>query len=393
MDEISPRSDGTPAQEAAPDAEVTLRDVWWRKRWFVVSLIILAGVVMAVASMTVWVRRQALDTDRWTEASGQLLRDDQLRQALSVYIVDEAFARTDTIGEVRDRLPAALQPLAGQFAASLRGGAINVTEGILARPGTQRTWGAINRATHGTLIEAIDNGDRDVVLDVNPLVAEVRARLGLSPPPPEVGRLVIIHENDLDRARTYVTAIRSATLFSWLAVIALLATAIWLAAGWRRTAIVIAGWTTVAVGIALLVVRKVSGTIIIDTLAGDSEAHDAAAAAWPIATTLLSDVAQAVVALGILVVVGAAICGPSRYAVAIRSRLAPVFRRAPAVVYGGFVVVALLVLLALPSAGGRRLVGTLVLLAMVLAGLEALRRLTLREFPAPVGSGDGDRQA
>ena len=46
-----------------------------RRRGLVWSLIVLAAVVTLVSSMTVWVKRQALDTDSWTDASSRLLED------------------------------------------------------------------------------------------------------------------------------------------------------------------------------------------------------------------------------------------------------------------------------------------------------------------------------
>ncbi len=147
------------------------------------------------------------------------------------------------------------------------------------------------------------------------------------------------------------------------------------------------GWTLVAVGLALLVIRRIAGNFVVDSLAGDSQNRGAATAIWSIETTLLRDSAQAILALGVLIVVGAWLSGPSRRAVAVRRWLAPWFNRRPVVVYGSFVVFALFLLLILPGDGGRRLVGLLVLFALILAGLEALKRMTQREFPSAAADG------
>ena len=363
----------------------------WHKR-LAIGLIVLAGIVMLVASLTVWVKRQALNTDNWVEASSQLLQDDQVRHALSVAVVDAAFKNADASGEVASRLPPALQPLAAQLGATLRGSAVTVTDQILARPGVQNTWKEINRAAHQAFIAVVENdkgrdAQGDVAIDLNPLVTQVRARLGLPPPPPDAGRYVILHNNQINSLQTAVNTIRKLSLFLWLLVLVLFGVAIWLARGWRRAAVSMTGWTLVAVGLALLVIRRIAGNFVVDSLAGDSQNRGAATATWAIETTLLRDSAQAILALGVLIVVGAWLSSRSRHAVAVRRWLAPWFSRRPVAVYGAFVLFALFLLVILPGDGGRRLVGLIVLFALILAGLEALKRMTQREFPAPAADG------
>ncbi len=364
----------------------------WHKR-LAIGLIVLAGIVMLVASLTVWVKRQALNTDNWVEASSQLLQDDQVRHAVSVAVVDAAFQNAEASGELGSRLPPALQPLSAQLAATLHSSAVNVADQILASARVQNTWKEINRVAHEAFIAVVENNkgrdaQGDVAIDLNPLVTQVRARLGLPPPPsPDAGRYVILHNNQINSLQTAVNAIRKLSLFLWIVVLALFGVAIWLAGGWRHAAVSMTGWTLVAVGLTLLVIRRIAGNFVVESLAGDSQNRGAATAIWAIETTLLRDSAQAILALGVLIVVGAWLSGPSRRAVAARRWLAPWFNRRPVVVYGSFVVFALFLLLILPGDGGRRLVGLLVLFALILAGLEALKRMTQREFPPAAADG------
>jgi hypothetical protein len=347
----------------------------------------LAALLLLASSLTVWVRQQALDTDSWTESSNELLRDDKVRHALSVYLVDQAFERTDVVDELSGRLPAALRPLAATLAANLQGSAVNLADQTLARPGVQRTWEEINRVAHRSLIAVVQEGrgrdaTGDIALDMRPLLVEVRERLGLGPPTsPTAGRLVIMRSDQIDTAQTLVNTIRKLSLWLWIAVLVLFAAGIWLAKGWRRHAVLAGGWILVAVGLILLVVRRLAGSAVVDSLAGDSTGREGGEAAWLIGTTLLRDGAQGLVAYGLIAVIGCWLAGRSRPAVATRRSLAPLFRKQLAAVYGAFAVVALLVLLLMPGSDGRRLVATLVLLALLLAGLEVLRRTTLKEFP------------
>ena len=55
-------------------------------------VLIAAATLLAFASaLTVWVHRQALDTNAVTKASTQMLQNDQVRGALSTYLVDQLY--------------------------------------------------------------------------------------------------------------------------------------------------------------------------------------------------------------------------------------------------------------------------------------------------------------
>ena len=81
------------------------------------ALLALGTLILIVGSLTVWVKRQALDTDAWVDTSTQLLEDDDVREALSVYIVDQLYRNVD----VEDRLEEQLPPDYGGLAAPIAG--------------------------------------------------------------------------------------------------------------------------------------------------------------------------------------------------------------------------------------------------------------------------------
>src|SRR3954470_8268313 len=66
----------------------------WRT-WLPWALVVLATVIGLVSALNVWVKRQALSTDNWTNASSQLLENDQIRGALSVYLVTQLYPNVD----------------------------------------------------------------------------------------------------------------------------------------------------------------------------------------------------------------------------------------------------------------------------------------------------------
>ena len=71
-----------------------------------------ASLALFTGAFAVSVNRQALNTDNWQTTSSELLADEQLRAALSAYLVDQLFTSVDVTGAIEQRLPSNLQVLA-----------------------------------------------------------------------------------------------------------------------------------------------------------------------------------------------------------------------------------------------------------------------------------------
>jgi putative oligomerization/nucleic acid binding protein len=162
--------------------------------------------------------------------------------------------------------------------------------------------------------------------------------------------------------------------------LALFALAIYLPRGWRREAVRASGFAFMTVGILVLVARSVAGGIVVDTLAKTDAVRPAADAVWGIVTSLLRDEGVAMIAYGALVVVGAWLAGRTAPAREIRRALTPVLTRR-AWGYPGLVVIVLLFFWLGPTQGTSRLLPSLVLIALFVAGFEALRHQAMRDFP------------
>ena len=94
----------------------------------------LAGLIGLVSALTVWAKRQALDTDKWVATSSQLLEDDEIRGALSLYLVDQLYANVDVAAELQARLPPEVKPLAAPIAGGLRELSVRAADTLLSRP-------------------------------------------------------------------------------------------------------------------------------------------------------------------------------------------------------------------------------------------------------------------
>ena len=131
---------------------------------------------------------------------------------------------------------------------------------------------------------------------------------------------------------------------------------------------------------AALIFQSLAGGVVVDSLAETDDVRPAVEATWEIATSLLREAAGAMVAYGIVIVLAAWIAGPTGSAVATRRALAP-YLREPRFAYGGLAVIVLLLLVWGPTPALRRVVPSLLLIALLTAGVEVLRRQTAREYP------------
>jgi hypothetical protein len=352
----------------------------------------LAMLVVTVSSLTVWMRQQVLDTDNWVQASSELLEDEQVRDALSVYLVDQLYANVDVAAQIRGVLPPDLAPLSAPLAGATRDLAVRATDEILARPRVQELWRESNREAHELFIAIVEERDvgrlraegDDLVLDLRPLVVRVRQSLGIEGTvPADAGRVLVMSSDQIGTARTAVRGIQSLSVLVGLASLVLIAAAVWLASD-RRRMLTWTGAGLVLVGLLLLFARRIAGDLVVDALAGGVVARPVGTDVWLISTSLVRSVAVGLMLYGVLVLAGVALTGNSRPAVAARKRMAPVLQRR-SWTYAGLAVVLLLAGLVVPADGGRSLAAGVILLAVIVAGIEALRRQALGERSASAG--------
>ncbi len=359
-------------------------------RKLVIAILVLATIVGLVSVFSIWVKRQALETDTWTETSTKLLEDKAVEDALSAFLVEALYDNVDVEGELSTALPPVAKPLAGPAAAGLQQLAHRVAVEALARPKVQELWSEANRTAHGLFLEVIEGGGETlsseggvVALDLGPIVDRIGTQLGIDVAdklPPDVGRIQLLESDQLSTAQEVVKALKGLSLILPLIALALYALAAYLARGWRREAV--RGWGIgwMLIGVVVLVVRSVAGEAVVGSLAATESVEPAASAAWDIATSLLRDGGIAMFAYGLAIFLGAVLAGPLACAKAVRRALAPLLRER----VGAYAAAAVIVLLLLwwgPTEGFRRPLPLLMLLVLFIAGIEALRAQTRREYP------------
>jgi hypothetical protein len=373
-----------------------------RNRITVRILVIAATVLAFLAIFTSWVDRQLLDTNEWVDTSGKLLEDRQISDALATYSVDQLYANVNVPALVKKRLPDGLQQFAAPASAGIREVATRATKRAFQSGRVQNLWKDANRVAHTQLVailedksDAVSSQNGKVVLDLQPIIYQLADRLGFKKQvvqavnkgeasgrlKPGFGQLEIADSDQLDTAQTVTKILEGlAWLFS-IGSLALFVIAVWLARARYWTVVLGYGLGLIAAGLAAIAIRSALKGPITDSLAKTEEARIPAEHAWDIGTSLLHSIASSVIVFGVLFVVASFLASPANSAVSIRQALAPWLRDRPAVVWSAFATVALLAVIIWPPSGTRQVVLTLILIALAGAGLEALSRLTQREFP------------
>lgn len=363
-----------------------------RRRRLPQVLIAVATLLAFLAIFAVWANRQLLDTDNWTETSSELLENEAIRGQVSLFLVDELYANVDVKGQIQQALPPRAAPLAGPAAGALRQLAERGTTRLLGTPRAQTRWEQANRRAHAAFLnviegggEVVSTGNGDVVLDLKALLAQTQERAGVGGRladklPADAAQIKILRSDELGLAQDLVSFFESLVLVLVLLTFGLYALAVYLARGWRREALRACGFGFIAAGAGALIFQSLAGGAVVDALANTDDVRPAVEATWEIATSLLREAAGAMLAYGVVFVLAAWLGGPTGSAVATRRALAP-YLREPRFAYGGLTVIVLLLLAWGPTPALRRVVPALLLIGLLTAGVEVLRRQTAREHP------------
>ena len=369
-----------------------------RRRRLPLVLIVVGSLLAFLAIFAVWANRQLLDTDNWTDTSSQLLEDDAVKEQLSIFLVGQLYANVDVAGRIEAVLPPRAAPLAGTVAGGLKGALEEGVERLLARPRAQQLWEDANRAAHTRFLQVVeDEGEvvstegGDVTLDLKALLGASQEEVGVGGRvadrlPEDAAQLTVLHSDELGLAQDLVDLLKT---LAWVLVglaLGLYVLAIFLARGWRREALRATGIGFAFAGLTVLVIRPFAGDALTDALAKTDSVKPAIEATWSIGTSLLQEAAAAVLAYGVVMFLAAWLAGPTGLAVASRRALAP-YLRDPRYAYGGLAAIVLLLLAWGPTPATRKPLGALLLIALLAAGVEVLRRQTAREHPdASIGA-------
>ena len=276
-------------------------------------------------------KRQLLNTDAWTNTSAQMLADPTIRNAVSNKLVENLFQRVDVAGELRAQLPKGAQGIAPAAAVALQTAAVRAPTRSSRRRGPRRSGRTQTAARTGRCFESwrarrsvrsppqmepwsstfarcSPTSRRDSVSATSSRRAHLRPQ----------GRSCSCAPISSERHRTRCRRCASSACSS-RSRCSPSSGVDRVARGHRRTILQATGAALVVVGLILLVVRRVAGNAIVDSVVNTEANRPPIRIAWLLETAMLRDIALGLVLYGIFALLGAWVAGPSRPAVASRA--------------------------------------------------------------------------
>src|SRR5215210_5432213 len=125
------------------------------RRGIVLAITVIASVLAFFAVFAIWVSRQLLETDTWTNTSSQLLEHPDIQAPLAGFLTDSLYSNVDVQAQLAKALPDRAQPLAGPAAGALRELANRLALQALQSPRVQQAWEQANRAAQMALLAIV----------------------------------------------------------------------------------------------------------------------------------------------------------------------------------------------------------------------------------------------
>jgi hypothetical protein len=365
----------------------------YRLGWGISIVLVLASIALFLAFFSLWIDRQLLDSDQWTETSTQILEKPAVQTALSNYLVDQLFTSVDVEQELKDQLPNNWDVLAQPATSGLRSLALSGTKSALELPVVQEAWKNANQLAHEQLINILEGGSSnvsttngEVTINARSILQEIANKVGLSGDlvskiPDSAATFTIYQSNNLSTIQNvYKTVKNLRWILAGLAFI-LYALAIGLAKGRRRRAVIWMGGSFVVVGLLVLITTSLARGPVVSSLAQTTSVEPAVGDIYDTSTELLRRMAGSLLFTGIFVLLATLLVGPYKWAVSVREFFAPYFRDYLALSVATAALLFLIVLWLVPVPGFRTEVGLLINIFLAIAGFAAFVHITRHEFP------------
>jgi hypothetical protein len=353
-------------------------------------LMVIASVMAVLAILATWLNAQVLNTDGWTRTSVRLLEDQHVRQAVATQLSERVLSAVDVNDLAKEKLPPALAGLAPALSSAAADFLPRAVERALETAAVRELWERANRQVHARATRFLEGGGGAltssggvVALNLDSILNTVGQRLGVGNIgerlPPEKRQLVLARSNTLGTAQTGVKILRHLGWIAPVLAILLYLAAFALAEGQRRRALLEIGASIVAVSLVALLVRRWIESYVVNELVRTESLRPAVSDVLSILTSGWRERAIWLLVAGVLVAFAGWLAGPYRWALKVRGWVAVPLERHQFWVIGGVVGVAVLIAALGPGGTPGRAIPLLILLALAIAGVLALRRQIIDE--------------
>jgi len=305
-----------------------------------VILIVVGAVLSPIALDALWIKRTVLDTDRFVAQLGPLADDPEIQAFVAGRLSDELIAQADLQTRLGNELPENLQFLDGTLGSAGNQLITTASTEVVQSEQFSRLWREALRVAHSKVV-AVLTGDTNVVqvrngvvtLDLGSLRNEVRGRVGdtglarFLPAASDKPLEITLYQSDaLASAQNFVKLLRVLGFVLPFLVLVLFGAGIALALDRRKAVFRVGVGLTIAMVVhlaMLLLGRSAYLDAIVPTLP-----EPAANSLYDLLVYFPRVGTRTMVLVGILLMIGAAVCGSSALAARTRAVVAAGIGRA-----------------------------------------------------------------
>jgi len=316
----------------------------WRA-FFATILIVLGCVLAPIAVVGVWAGNQITDTGRYVATVQPLINDPAIQNVLTDKITNEIISQLNLTGTVDQaaaqlqsrgltRISTLLTTFGPQITSAVTGFIHSTVHTVISSQAMANAWVQVNTIAHQAVVKLLSgqgNGtltsaNGQITLNLAPLIAVVKQALvargfSLASNIPIVNATVpLFQAKDLGKAQAGYRLVSDLKIVLPILALVLLAAGVFTARG-RRRALIVVGLGVAASMVVLAIGLLIARTIYLNSVPASVLPSDAAAAAFDALVHFLRVGLRVVLAVGLVIAIGAFITGPSRAAVRTRAAL------------------------------------------------------------------------
>ena len=316
-----------------------------RRRWrrlAVALLIVLGCVITAGASVTVWLKSVALNTDTFVATVGPLSSNQAVALAIGDFAVDALFGEINAEQVVADALPEEAGFLAAPLVGAIENFSRDVAAEVISSDVFSAIWTTAIRLAHETALSLLrDEGGLfyiskgEVTIDLSDLLGTVQDRLastGLAfledlPISEDSGKIVVYQAAQLAQIQQALTILDRAGIILPLLALVAFGVALWVSLWRRRTLLYIGAGLSVTMALSLAILARVRSQVVAEV---SSELYRTVVeAVWEIVLGSLIGQTILLLVIGLAIAAGAFLAGPDRRAVAVRTAVGDFMNNSP----------------------------------------------------------------
>ena len=304
------------------------------------------GCVLApIAVVGVWAGNQITDTGRYVATVQPLIDDPAIQNVLTDKITNEVISQLNLTGTVDQaaaqlqsrgltRISTLLTTFGPQITSAVTGFIHSTVHTVISSQAMATAWVQVNTIAHQAVVKLLSgqgNGtltsaNGQITLNLAPLIAVVKQDLvargfSLASNIPIVNATVpLFQAKDLGKAQAGYRLVSDLKIVLPILALVLLAAGVFVARG-RRRALIVVGLGVAASMVVLAIGLLIARTIYLNSVPASVLPSDAAAAAFDALVHFLRVGLRVVLAVGLVIAIGAFITGPSRAAVRTRAAL------------------------------------------------------------------------